>query len=645
MFLCHAVNKADFPIFPGSDMMKAGLRADNYTTWYQTLLWVEEMQMELDIRYYSMADVALKRVPLREYQWAECVELRVSVGEVEEGVCVCVWIRVEVGGLCHSFMTSFIDNMRVSVSFTFNRHPLKCSHRALELSKTITALTFPAAPRPVPAALQNIVPYNRKLETNQEQMLAIQNIVNGTSRPAPYIIFGPPGTGKTVTVVEAIKQVIRGSGDSRVLACTPSNSAADLIASRLMEHIPRRQMFRMHATSRPLVTVPDDLREISNIANNSVYYPSDNTLREYRIIVCTMVTAARLVSAGFPKGHMTHIFLDECGHSMEPEAMVPLASLVTKDTQVVLAGDPHQLGPVIRNPQCFSSHNLFQDNGLDKSYLERVMGRAMYQAHPATGFNAQVVTKLLNNYRSHKAILKEPNDMFYNSELKVCGDQMLIHSMCSWQHLPRRQFPLVFHAVKGRDEREGNSPSYFNGQEVSAVVDWVKKLLDTKAPKIQAKDVGVITPYRRQVEKIRSQLRKVRGAERVKVGSPEEFQGDERLVVVISTVRASQDLMADDHIFKLGFLRNPKRFNVAVTRAKALLIIVGCPEILSLDDHWGSLLRYIQQGGGYQGHPFTQTADMDDILTRFGNLSLRPVLGLDVSAREMAEAPEWRGEH
>ncbi|MPC69617.1 putative helicase mov-10-B.1 [Portunus trituberculatus] len=120
-----------------------------------------------------------------------------------------------------------------------------------------------------------------------------------------------------------------------------------------------------------------------------------------------------------PNGHITHVFLDECGHSMEPEALVPLSGLVGRDTQVVLAGDPHQLGPVIRNPQCFSSYSLFKNCGLDKSYLERVMESAPYQPQPGQGFNAQVVTKLLNNYRSHAAILKEPNDIFYNSELKV----------------------------------------------------------------------------------------------------------------------------------------------------------------------------------------------------------------------------------
>lgn len=650
-------------------MMQEGLKPHNYRQWFQTLLWIEEMQMELDIRFYSMEDATLKRVPMQQYSANECVELRVP-GLAENRPSVLRGDNVLVthkgrkrpvfAGVVHQvqdtslylafgdeFMETFIDNMKVNVSFEFNRHPLKVSHRALEMSgqNQLTHLTFPVLPPLAETSVRSIVPFNRKLDHNPEQMLAVRNIVSGTSRPAPYVVFGPPGTGKTVTIVEAIKQVIKLHPQSCVLACTPSNSAADLIAIRLLEHVSRQQIYRMHANSRLVSTIPEPLKGISNVSGNQIIYPKEDALLQYRVLVCTMVTAARLVTAGFPKTHFSHIFLDESGHSTEPEAVVALSGLSTRDTQVVLTGDPHQLGPVIRNPQCFSSYRLFNSNGLDKSYLERVMEADLYQPEPGRGFNTKVVTKLLNNYRSHPAILKVPNDFFYNSELKVCGDQMLIHSFCNWEHLPKRNFPMVFHAVKGKDEREGNSPSYFNPQEVSTVVAWVKKLLDSKAPKVTAKDVGVITPYRRQVEKIRAQLRKVRGAEQIKVGSPEEFQGDERLVIIISTVRASQDKMSDDHIFKLGFLRNPKRFNVAITRAKALLIVVGCPEILSLDEHWGELLRYIQGEGGYRGHAFTQTADLDDLIARFDNLDLRPVLGMEVSAREMAEAPEWRAEH
>ncbi|KAG7167878.1 helicase mov-10-B.2-like [Homarus americanus] len=564
------------------DMMKAGLGPHNYVDWFETMLWIEEMQMELDIRYYSIPEAQLRAVSPLIYSAASCVEL-------------------EVLGLSEN-RPSILRGDNVYVTHLGKRKPVYagCVHKVND--KSIYLAFDPS-------------PYNRKLENNKEQMLAVCNIVSGTSKPAPYIVFGPPGTGKTVTIVEAIKQVYKLQPNSRVLASAPK-------------------------------TIPDQLLDISNVKNYEINFPTGKKLQEYRIIVCTMVTAARIVSASLPSGHLTHVFLDECGHAMEPEAMVPLAGMLAKDSQVVLAGDPYQLGPVIRNSQCYSSEKLFSNNGLDKSYLERLMEMEMYQDKNGT-FNHQVVTKLLNNYRSHKDILKEPNEMFYRSQLKVCADQVYVTSMCNWEHLPKKNFPLIFHAARGRDDREGTSPSFFNALEVSTVIGYVKKLLDTRSPKVMARDIGIITPYRRQVEKIRNQLRKVHNTNNLKVGSPEEFQGDERRVIIISTVRASADQLANDQVFKLGFLRNPKRFNVSVTRAKALLIIVGCPEILQLDEHWGKLLDFIRQRGGYRGHSYSRGGldDFDDILTRFENLNLRPVLGEDVSARELAEAPEWRAEH
>ena len=103
--------------------------------------------------------------------------------------------------------------------------------------------------------------FDRQLERNKPQAQAVRHILAGTSRPAPYIIFGPPGTGKTVTIVEAMKQVWKHMPTARVLACAPSNSAADLIALRLLKHVPASQIFRMHAASRALGSIrPDDVK-------------------------------------------------------------------------------------------------------------------------------------------------------------------------------------------------------------------------------------------------------------------------------------------------------------------------------------------------------------------------------------------------
>jgi len=90
----------------------------------------------------------------------------------------------------------------------------------------------------------------------------------------------------------------------------------------------------------------------------------------------------------------------------------------------------------------------------------------------------------------------------------------------------------------------------------------------------------------------------------VSVGSTEEFQGQERRIIIMTTVRSQPDLLQHDFRHRLGFLRNPKRFNVAITRAKALLIVVGNPNLLSLDSHWREFIRYTIENGGYKGVNF-----------------------------------------
>ncbi|XP_042339552.1 putative helicase mov-10-B.2, partial [Plectropomus leopardus] len=157
-------------------------------------------------------------------------------------------------------------------------------------------------------------------------------------------------------------------------------------------------------------------------------------------------------------------------------------------------------------------------------------------------------------------------------------------------------FPVIFHGVMGKDEREANSPSFFNVSEIEVLVDYLTKLMETQGkkglPKLSAKDIGIIAPYRKQVEKIQKALKSVSALSRwndvkeLKVGSVEEFQGQERKIIMVSTVRSSISYIKMDKDFNIGFLSNEKRFNVALTRARSLLIVVGNPVILNKDPTW-----------------------------------------------------------
>ncbi|XP_076313360.1 RNA helicase Mov10l1-like isoform X3 [Tachypleus tridentatus] len=408
---------------------------------------------------------------------------------------------------------------------------------------------------------------------NERQRSAVKRIVSGQCRPTPYIIFGPPGTGKTVTVVEAMLQIYLNVPSSRIIACTPSNSAADLITLRIHEskRVQAVDLVRLNALQRIEENIPEEIR---------LYCKNSNDLEllfHHRIVISTCTTAGTFYSLGLTTSHFTHVFVDEVYF------------------QVILAGDPLQLGPVLRS-------RYAQLYGLKISLLERLMDRPMYLRDEDKfadhgNYDPLIVTKLVNNYRSHSAILSVSSQLFYHNELVCCASKDQRESLCHWDGLPKGGVPIVFHGVKGSDMREGNSPSWFNPSEVVQVVMYVQSLYKFG---LKPDDIGVITPYRKQVEKIKIFFNSL-AVEYCKVGSVEEFQGQERLAIIISTVRACEEYVEFDSLHNLGFLSNPKRFNVAVTRAQGLLVIVGDPLVLSKDSNWNELLMYCVKNGAYTG--------------------------------------------
>uniref|UniRef100_A0A8C0H7L7 RNA helicase n=1 Tax=Chelonoidis abingdonii TaxID=106734 RepID=A0A8C0H7L7_CHEAB len=640
--------------WPCRKSLAGELQFENYQKKFQLLLHLEELQMEVDIRRYDMRDVPMvkdtqnKRLLILEVPGV--AENRPSVLKGDhlfvtrseqrdlpqliqyKGYVHAVELERVKLGFSPNLLVSFVNNLKFDVTFTFNRLPLQVQHRAVELAKkrNLGDILFPSFSYRESLLHEGgrLRLFDRSLETNQEQYDAVQQIVTGMSRPAPYIIFGPPGTGKTVTVVEAIKQVVTCIKDSHVLACAPSNSASDLLCQRLLKHLDKGSVYRINANSRDYRQVPEEIKPCCNWddAQQCHVYPSKEKLQYYRVIITTLVTAGRLVTAGFPDGHFTHVFVDECGHAVEPECLVAIAGILTtmdRETntnggQLVLAGDPKQLGPILRSP-------LAIDHGLEVSLLERLMLHNSLYQKGAKSYNPQFVTKLLRNYRSHAAFLEIPNQQFYDGELQECADHLISYSYCTWEELPTQGFPIIFHGVSGEDQREGNSPSFFNTLEIEVLVTYLKKLLQSQGKRgrsrISPKEIGIISPYRKQVEKIRQAITKMDrdlmnlpDIKELKVGSVEEFQGQERRVLLISTVRSCTEYLSVDEDFKLGFLKNPKRFNVAITRAKALLIIVGNPAVLSKDTYWNIFLRYCIAKGGYTGCPYAEESTEEDAL-------------------------------
>ncbi|KAG7477792.1 hypothetical protein MATL_G00073410 [Megalops atlanticus] len=662
-------------------LLESPLTFQNYTRRFQLLLHLEEIQMEVDIRKYDMHNQTMSKdrnsKKLLVLQVPGVAENRPSVLRGDYlNVCktedksqpITVYKgyvhRVELEsvklGFSKKLLQNFISNMKFDVEFTISRLPLKLQHRAVELAVKhhLGEVLFPTGAvsrdTPLPTAKLQLSLFDRKLEKNPEQRAAVQHIVSGVSKPAPYLVFGPPGTGKTVTLVEAIKQVHKTQPSAHILACAPSNSASDLLCERVQEHVGTHLLYRMYASSRDPGTVPSSLRKCCNWdeSQDSFVFPSKETLMGYKIIVATVVTAGRLVSGGLPPGHFTHIFVDEAGHAVEPECIIGMAGLLKAESgQLVLAGDPKQLGPILRSP-------LAMQYGLGLSLLERLMrDNPIYQRDGKSGrFNDRFVTKLLRNYRSHPAILKIPNELFYDGELQVFADKNLRNSYCNWEHLPKKGFPVIFHGVMGKDEREANSPSFFNVTEIQILIDYLKKLLQTQGKKglavLSPKDIGIIAPYRKQVEKIQKaiksvkELKQLKDIAELKVGSVEEFQGQERMVVMVSAVRSSINYVRMDRDFSIGFLTNEKRFNVAVTRAKALLIVVGNPVILNKDPTWERFIRYCAEEKGYTGFDYADAEGEEDVVMRLAALSIQvePEAEPEESALQQYLHPQWRNE-
>uniref|UniRef100_A0A3B4AA05 RNA helicase n=1 Tax=Periophthalmus magnuspinnatus TaxID=409849 RepID=A0A3B4AA05_9GOBI len=529
--------------------LQAPLSINNYKEKLQLLLHLEEYQMERDIRRYNVPNDNLQEVTMQRDSFnEELLVLKITaenrptlqrgdqllvypVGEIKKkyrGYVHSVQLDSVKLGFSKELLDIFVKGMTFHIEFTVNRLNLRTQHRATEFAvrSGLAAVLFPLLNfcfflKPLLYRL-----FDRKLGKNPEQYRAVQHIVAGSSKPAPYLLFGPPGTGKTVTVVEAIKQIAKCKPQSCILVCAFTNKAADFLCESLLTD-GETQVLRIYAKSYNPQDVPDSLKVLKGTKDLK------------SVNITTLLTSSRLKEPyNFPEGHFTHVFVDGAECAREPECILPLAGLLDPNTgQVVLAGDPKQLGPIIRS-------RFAQRFGMGLSLLERLMtDLPLYQKTNGV-FDNRFVTKLLRNYRSHPAILQIPNELFYDGELQAYADEQR-NSCCSFGPLPQKGFPIIFHKVTD----SSSSFLLFNNAEVDVLMDYVKDLL-------------------KSVWHFRNNL---------KVGTLEEFQGQERRVILVSTVRIS-------------FL-NDKWFNVAVNRAKALLIVVGNPEMSNSHSAWA---RYIQ---------------------------------------------------
>ncbi|KAG0239711.1 hypothetical protein BGW41_007511 [Actinomortierella wolfii] len=609
----------------------------SYVEAMSTMLYAEEVAMKIEIQSYDLFKVELRQTEKKRYFLLVhgLAEGRPSVIRTDkikvlptEGLTsetkafegrVLEVHRDEILVDFHpSFHKVFSETQRFDVRFSFNRQPFRRMHAAIN-NTAVRRFAFPKSGASVPlsdtkfaevrANAENLKCINEQLSTNMEQKLAVSIILDQLHGSTPFILFGPPGTGKTVTLVEAILQIRRRAThqqkEMHVLVCTPSNTSADLILNMLhFAGVSEKEMIRVNSPSRSPYIMPmkKHLEKYCRYEDGFYFkYPSLEEIDRFRIVIMTNIAAGVLPLLGNPK-EFTHIMIDEAGQCAEPETLVPL-QLASKNTGVVLAGDHHQLGPGIRSPIC---------NALDfqVSLIERLIRLPHQTPYPwcqsPSRSSNNFGVKLLINYRSHPELMSLSNRLFYESELQFQAPKVVTDRLLDWPGLPQAGYPLKFIGVEGLDQREGNSPSWFNIFEAEVVVKEIIDLLAYYPPnnrRILPKDIGVVVPYRKQVEKIRQLLhrKKVRDFDNIKVETVERFQGLEKAVIIVSTVRSQPKWISFDEKFNLGFLSNPKRFNVSVTRARSLMIIVGNPNVLVEDEYWAIQIREIAERGGAVG--------------------------------------------
>lgn len=425
-------------------------------------------------------------------------------------------------------------------------------------------------------------------ELNGSQISAVKSVLQ---KPLS-LIQGPPGTGKTVTSATVIYHLSKVNG-GQVLVCAPSNVAVDQLCERI--HRTGLKVVRLTAKSREdvessvgflslheqvrmndsnleltkLSQLKSELGELSS--SDEKKFKSLTRAAEREILNNADVICCTCVGAGDPrlsKMKFRTVLIDESTQSAEPECMIPL---VLGCKQVVLVGDHQQLGPVIMNKKAAKA-------GLNQSLFERlvILGLAPIR------LNVQ--------YRMHPCLSEFPSNMFYEGSLQngVTMQQRLRRDVdFPW---PVQDTPMMFWSNLGNEEISASGTSYLNRTEASNVEKIVTRFFKAG---VQPKDIGVITPYEGQRSYVVSSMQntgtfKKENYKEIEVASVDAFQGREKDFIVLSCVRSN------DHQ-GIGFLSDPRRLNVALTRAKYGLVILGNPKVLSKHPLWHYLLMHFKE--------------------------------------------------
>ena len=454
-------------------------------------------------------------------------------------------------------------------------------------------------------------------DLNFSQVLACQKIASAEDMA---VVHGPPGTGKTTTLIAAIEQAV--IAQQRILVCAPSNAAVDLLVEKLVDrgiatirlgHPARVEEKILNQTLDAKLAFHDSYRDLKKLrketesylqlakqykrnfgpeerAQRKLLYQEVSRIREAAeqleeyirtdIYQKTQVFASTLVGAGsnYLKGMVFDlVFIDEAAQGLEAATWIP----ILKAKKVVFAGDHCQLPPTIKSQEAARQ-------GLSITLFEKII-----QRHPAAAQMLQV------QYRMPEVVMGFSNGQFYGGQLEA-AENTIHHAFGEDEPV----LEWVDTAGSGYSEQsEAESLSTFNPEEAKFVCQYLNDTIlriGFGLFKEKGWTIGLIAPYSAQVRRLRHlifdtydypNLRAF--SDLITIDTVDGFQGQERDLILLSMTRSNER-------GEIGFLSDKRRMNVALTRAKRKLIVIGDSSTLAQHDFFDALLRYVEEKGSYR---------------------------------------------
>jgi len=425
------------------------------------------------------------------------------------------------------------------------------------------------------------------------------------------IIHGPPGTGKTTTLVEAIKQTVKV--EKQVLVCTPSNAAIDLLVDKLSTQglsvvrigHPARvteqtlsktldAQIANHPNYKELRMMRKKMEQLRNMASKFKrnfgykekeerrllrqeanllkadadvleFYIINDILQKTEVITCTLVGASHPTLRG--KRYKT-VFIDEAAQALEPACWIP----IIRSERVIFAGDHFQLPPTIKSREAALA-------GLAETLFEKSI-----KTHPSAA------KMLMMQYRMHEDIMRFPSAYFYKN-------QLIAHESVK-KHQIHDESPIEFIDTAGCgyfEEQDTETLSRYNKEEAILLIRVIESLIERIGISLwlnESDTIGIITPYSAQVELLlkladqSSLLHEISSL--ITINTVDAFQGQERDIIALSLVRSNEKA-------EVGFLSDIRRTNVAITRARKKLIVLADSSTLGTHPFYHEWIDSVQK--------------------------------------------------